>query len=235
MTDDKKTLKANLERRRGTIFLLALVLVVSLLYGAIEWNVVVRSDDSTAMLDDLIEDIDLDLLKKDFDKVAAIEDISIKEVKGNVVVTIDVDQPEEMLTQVVDEGDGDDDESGERDEVDADGEQLVVAILNDREKLVVMEKMPEFPGGASAFMKWITANVKYPQSARDRKQEGRVVVSFIVDVEGNINDLKLEEASIATMGTMVLSVMRRMPKWEPGVQGGRVCATMVKVPINFEL
>ncbi len=235
MTDDKKTLKANLERRRGTIFLLALVLVVSLLYGAIEWNVVVRSDDSTAMLDDLIEDIDLDLLKRDFDKVAAIEDISIKEVKGNVVVTIDVDQPEEMLTQVVDEGDGDDDESGERDEVDADGEQLVVAILNDREKLVVMEKMPEFPGGASAFMKWITENVKYPQSARDRKQEGRVVVSFIVDVEGNINDLKLEEASSATMGTMVLSVMRRMPKWEPGVQGGRVCATMVKVPINFEL
>ncbi len=236
MTEDKKTRRANLERRRTTIFLMALLLVVSLVYCAIEWNVVVRTERSTATLDDIIEDIDLDLLKKDFDMVAAISEIDIKEVAGNVVVTIDVDQPEEMLTPVEEE-EGEGSDNGQvQEETETDiSPQLIIATLNDHEKMVVMEKMPEFPGGASAFMKWLTANLKYPKSAREKKIEGRVVVSFIVDAEGNTTNLKLEEASNPTMGSLVMSVMGKMPKWEPGVQEGRVCATMIKVPINFEL
>ncbi len=235
MTLNKKTPRANLERRRHALFLMALVLVLSLLYTALEWNVQVFQDRSSATLDDIIEDLDLDLLKKDFDMVAALSEIEIKEETGNIVVTVDIEQPEELLTSIDEENSGMGENNSETEKIQDAEEQLVLATLNDHEKLIIMEKLPEFPGGASAFMKWLTTNIKYPPSAQQKKISGQVLVSFIIDTEGNPTDITLVSASNPTLGSLVMSVLNRMPKWEPGVQEGHICSTMVKLPINFEL
>ncbi len=235
MAEAKKTEKANLERRRGEMFLLALVVILSCVYCALEWNMALYKSDSTASIEDIMEDIDLDRLKKDFDMVAAISEIDLSEVVGNIVVATEIEQTEELLSASEETSEGSGDVMDEEEELMDVPSQLLITPLNEHESLVVMEQLPEFPGGASAFMKWITANVKYPRRAQDLKIEGSVVVSFIVDTEGNPTMMKLEKSTNPMLGSFVLGVMRNMPKWKPGVQNGKICPAMIRVPINFEL
>lgn len=235
MKDAKKTEKANLEHRRKEMFLVALVLILSALYCALGWNTAFFARDDGDAIEDMMEDIDIDELKKDLDMVAAVQDEESGDDADKVVVTDEAERQEDLdqMTQQEDESgqEGGEDEKKE----DEEQPQLLITNLNDRESLVVMERLPEFPGGASAFMKWLTANLKYPKAAQQKKIRGKVVVSFIVDAEGNTTKLKLEETDNRQLGSAVMSVMAKMPKWKPGVEDGKVCATMIKVPINFEL
>ncbi len=215
------------------MFLVAVVLVLSVVYGALSWNISFSEGSDMSSLDDIMEDIDFDKLKKDYDMVAALTEIDLSQAVSNIVVAAEVEQVEELLSSA-DEDSGQGDREGEKTET-VEPLPLFITPINDSESLVVVESMPEFPGGATAFMKWLTENIKYPATARDKKIEGRVVVSFIIDVEGNPTKLRLEESSDRLLGSLVMSVLGKMPKWKPGVQNGQLCPTMIRVPINFEL
>ncbi|MFZ1235977.1 MAG: energy transducer TonB, partial [Prevotella sp.] len=99
----------------------------------------------------------------------------------------------------------------------------------------IVEQMPEFPGGATAFIQWLTHQLRYPPAAMSKKIEGTVVVSFIVNTNGSIVDLKLEKSVNSLLDQEAIRVIRMMPKWKPGLQNNKPCRTMVAVPIVFHL
>ncbi len=99
----------------------------------------------------------------------------------------------------------------------------------------VVQKIPEFPGGWSAFMQWLTKNLKYPASAQKDKIQGMVVVSFIVNKDGSVADIKVSTSADPILDKEALRVLKMMPKWKPGMDRNKVCRTMIAVPVVFKL
>lgn len=99
----------------------------------------------------------------------------------------------------------------------------------------LVQQMPEFPGGGSAFIQWLTRQLRYPPLAQSQRIQGRVVVSFIVNKDGSIADVKLEKSVNALLDREALRVIRMMPRWKPGVHNNQPCRTMVAVPVVFKI
>lgn len=99
----------------------------------------------------------------------------------------------------------------------------------------IVQQMPEFPGGGSAFIHWLTRQLRYPPLAQSQRIQGRVVVSFIVNKDGSIADVKLEKSVNALLDREALRVIRMMPRWKPGVHNNQPCRTMVAVPVVFKI
>ncbi len=235
MSEEKKTERVNIENRRTEMFLVAVVLILSCVFTALEWNANVTERMSDDEVEDLLEDIDINSLKKDHDMVAAISHTdNPAEVTNIKPVEMVTDKPlAETENSKLVIGDG------KAELPEAKVEEVEPMELETKEEapegVKAVEELPEFPGGAGAFMKWITANLKYPKTAQDRKIEGRVVVSFVVDRDGTVKNLRLEKSTDRILGTEVIKTMGRMPKWKPGTQGGKPCKAMIAVPINFDL
>ncbi len=232
MTTPKKTPSANLDSRRLEMFLIALVLVLSCVYCALEWKFSFLAADDIPSIDDIIDDIDFAQLQKDYDLIAAVPEIDIPENVATVIAASDIPQVDDLASV---EPSSSSAEPSEPLPAIEPSEPLIVTPINNHEALLVVERMPEFPGGASAFIKWLTAAIHYPSTARDHKIEGKIIVSFIVDAQGNTTDLAVVEASDQLLAAAVLTAMRKMPQWTPGIQNGKPCSTMIRVPINFNL
>ncbi|MFQ9996704.1 MAG: TonB family protein, partial [Hoylesella buccalis] len=84
----------------------------------------------------------------------------------------------------------------------------------------VVEQMPSFPGGPSALMKYLSENVKYPVVAQENGVQGRVVVSFVVEKDGHITDVKVVRSVDPTLDKEAARVVKSMPSWIPGKQNG---------------
>ena len=74
-----------------------------------------------------------------------------------------------------------------------------------------------------------------PPLAQSQRIQGRVVVSFIVNKDGSIADVKLEKSVNALLDREALRVIRMMPRWKPGVHNNQPCRTMVAVPVVFKI
>ena len=99
----------------------------------------------------------------------------------------------------------------------------------------VVEVMPTFPGGMGAMMKWLSENVKYPEEAHKAKQQGRVIVSFIVDKDGSIGDVTVAKSVAPSLDEEAVRVMKSMPNWNPGMQNGKPVRVKFTVPVSFKL
>ena len=99
----------------------------------------------------------------------------------------------------------------------------------------VVEKMPEYPGGMSAMMEFIGKNIKYPVAAQKAKIQGRVVIQFIVDKEGNIICPRVIRGADPLLDAEAIRLTTIMPKWKPGMQRGQAVNVKYTVPIMFRL
>lgn len=99
----------------------------------------------------------------------------------------------------------------------------------------VVEQMPEYPGGNEELMKFLQANVKYPEEATDKGIQGRVLVQFIVKSDGTISDAKVVREAHPLLDAEALRVVTSMPKWKPGVQNGKVVNVKYVIPVTFRL
>ena len=99
----------------------------------------------------------------------------------------------------------------------------------------VVEQMPAFPGGMDKMLEFLSKNIKYPAEAQKEKIEGRVIVQFIVDAEGNIKNPKILRGINPLMDTEAIRVTLAMPKWIPGKQNGKAVATKYTYPVVFKL
>ena len=99
----------------------------------------------------------------------------------------------------------------------------------------VVEQMPSFPGGPSALMKYLSENVKYPVVAQENGVQGRVVVSFVVERDGHITDVKVVRSVDPSLDKEAARVVRSMPAWIPGKQNGSAVRVKYNVPVSFKL
>ena len=106
---------------------------------------------------------------------------------------------------------------------------------SDEEFFMVVENMPEFPGGDAGLMKYIQKNVKYPPIAKEYNITGKVFVSFIVDKSGSVSDVKIARGVDKSLDAEALRVVKSLPKYKPGKQRGKAVRVMFTIPINFTL
>jgi protein TonB len=92
----------------------------------------------------------------------------------------------------------------------------------------------EYPGGQSAWIRYLTKTLVYPQEAQDNEIQGSVVVQFIVDKEGNVSDVEAISGPNELRGEAV-RVIKKSGKWTPAVQNGRQVKSYKKQPITFRL
>ena len=98
----------------------------------------------------------------------------------------------------------------------------------------VTEVMPEYPGGPNEMMKYLQENIKYPQSAKDNKIEGRVYVTFVVEKDGSITNATVLRGIDKECDAEALRVVSSMPKWTPGQHKGEVVRTQFTIPIYYK-
>lgn len=99
----------------------------------------------------------------------------------------------------------------------------------------VVEQMPSFPGGPSALMKYLSENVRYPVVAQENGVQGRVVVSFVVEKDGHITDVRVVRSVDPSLDKEAARVVKSMPSWIPGKQNGSAVRVKYNVPVSFKL
>ena len=239
--DVKNTYSASADNRRVSGFIVGLVVALSLFLVALEFSsqggIPEAGED---LLDDVSQDIEMMPAVHRDDMVAAAPSGSRASVSDEINV---VDKPvkdakesnpladKEALKRLLGVGFGDVAAVS-----DVKLQPTTVNVDEDNPlNFQVVERLPEFPGGMSAFVQWLTKNLKYPLTAQRAKRKGTVLVSFIVNKDGSIADRKVVKSVSPELDREALRVLRLMPKWKPGEDHGQPCRTYICIPIVFKL
>lgn len=234
----KKSYEADLEHQWKNRFLLGLVLVLAVLAVALELNFSEGSVEyNEELLDDIVQELELKAAVDQEDMIAVIEEPEEESAPPTRLNPVDEPVMKDVTDRLADnrqklfEG-----------ETEATEQEKVppippVAIDADNNPLNfrVVERLPEFPGGMTEFMKWLTKNLKYPESARRQNQQGTVVISFIVNTDGSTSEIRVVRPRHPDLDREAVRVVRMMPKWKPGEDHGKVCRTMISIPIVFKI
>ncbi len=236
--ESKKTSKADLNEKRGTFFVLGIILALSLLFVSLEYT--------SKEFDSFLDDEYLDDLAQDFELLPSMDEeeeletaspqerttVLTENIKVTEEVPSEIDNtsiPTPLIEQEVTE-----DMTNEK-EADEQTPPNVAEQAEEPIQFRIVEQYPEFPGGMTEYMKWLTRNLRYPDIARSQKIQGKVVVQFIVNQDGTIADAKVVKSVNPHLDREAMRVIRMMPSWKPGIQDNKPCKTMVAVPIVFKL
>lgn len=99
----------------------------------------------------------------------------------------------------------------------------------------IVEQMPQFPGGEDALNQYLNSHIQYPKTAADKGISGTVMLSFIVNKEGNIEKVNMLKGIGSGCDEEAIRVVKMMPKWLPGRQNGQKVNVLFTLPIRFEL
>jgi TonB family protein len=101
---------------------------------------------------------------------------------------------------------------------------------------MIVEEMPEYPGGEEELRKFITENVQYPEDAKANRKEGKVFVQFIIDNNGDVKDVEVVRGiDCESINNEAIRLVKSMPQWKPGKQRGQYVPVSYVVPVNFKL
>ena len=234
--EQKKSPAADLDRRRPAMLVLGAMVALALLWAALEYNASsLFGDDEAALLDEIAEEMEYmppfedndplpmpeerpslsDQVVVDEEQTSTEEEEKADEVAPPPLLVTETEETPEALDRLVEEEE-------KKDEKPED------------QPMRLSEQAPLFPGGMMQLMKWLTKNLKYPESARKAKISGKVVVAFMVNTDGSVSDVRLLKTVEPSLDNEALRVVRMMPKWEPGISNGKVSRTLVHLPIVFK-
>lgn len=234
----KKNAAANLENKRMTYFLLGLVFVLTLLVVALEYTIRDSVGEETNLLtEEMTQDLEMVAAVDQRDMIAAApvpkqETMSerIREVQDDA--GIDEQKVKEPTVNVLVVGENE----AQKEDVSTNEAPPVAPPADDNPlNFRIVEQLPEFPGGMSAFVQWLTKRLQYPAFAKLQHIQGKVVVSFIVNKDGSTTDMKIVKSVDPNLDREALRVLRGMPAWKPGKDKGVACRTLVSIPIVFKL
>ncbi|WP_316737769.1 TonB family protein [Pedobacter aquatilis] len=100
---------------------------------------------------------------------------------------------------------------------------------------VSIEKQPEYPGGMKNFYDYLSKNLKYPEEAQERNIQGKVHISFTVEKNGKLTDLKVLKGLDESTNQEALRVFDESPNWMPGIQNGKPVRVKYNMSVNFTL
>lgn len=98
-----------------------------------------------------------------------------------------------------------------------------------------LQQYPEFPGGEDALFNYLSAHIKYPSKAVENEREGKVVIGFVVNKDGNIDEMSVLKSLGYGCDEEAMRVIKDMPKWKAGKNNGKPVKVYYTLPIHFEL
>jgi TonB family protein len=104
-----------------------------------------------------------------------------------------------------------------------------------KEIFTEVEHQPTFPGGQKAFDKFLATTIRYPAEAVKKKVQGRSIVSFIVEKDGWLSDIKVVRSLGSGTDEEAIRALKMSPKWTPGKQNGHNVRVQYAVPVSFVL
>ena len=224
----KKTPKANLENKKTMAILIGLVLALGIMFIAFEWskNEIKVYDD--AIQGEFVEDEEM--IEVTFrDETPPPPPPPIQETVLSDIIDIR-DDKEEIQTKNFDS----EDDKNKKVVIQA----PIAAPVEDPEENrihVVVERMPEFPGGEAAMNQFINRTIRYPVIAQENGIQGRVVVQFVVNTDGKIVDVEVVRGVEESLDKEAIRVVKAMPPWNPGRQGGKNVRVKYTLPIRFRI
>lgn len=236
--DIKKSTDADLESKRTTRFLLGLIVVLASFFVAFEYtNRDETADIDDSMLDELLQDVEMIPVTVQQSRMAPppSEQPSLAAKLKIVDNQTAADQAEEQDRSMEQSLETDGQAETTADEQTPALDPMATGMQENPLNFHVVEDLPQFPGGAGEFMKWLTKNLRYPVDAERQKIQGKVVVQFIVSKDGTVGNIEIVKSLDPSCDRETLRVLRMMPKWKAGIQDGKPCRTKVCIPIVFRL
>ena len=215
--EPKKNPEVNLERKRGLFLQIGLFIAFLIVLSAFEYK-------SYEKVEYNLGELNLDNVEEEF----------IPITKQEVKPPPPPPPPPEVIEIVEDEVEIENEIEIEDTESDEE-EAIEIIEEDDDEVFMVVENMPEFPGGDLGLMKYIQKNVKYPPIAKEYNITGKVYISFVVDKSGSVTNVKVVRGVDKNLDAEAVRVIKSLPKYKPGKQRGKAVRVMFTVPINFTL
>ena len=103
------------------------------------------------------------------------------------------------------------------------------------EPYMMVEQMPQFPGGPAELLKYIAKNLKYPVIAQENGIQGKVILRFVVNAQGHVENVKVLRSLDPYCDKEAIRVVKSLPQWIPGKQNGRNVPVYYTCPIVFKL
>ena len=229
----KKTPKADLEKEISLSYLMGLVLGLAVLFVGFEWGateVKVATDNSIAVV---IEDEDIEITRQEEvappppePQAIQVAPEIINEVEDNIKVE---------ATLLI---------SSEDDVTQAQTSTYVASaavVVEEEEEVdenfvfVNVEKMPVFPGGDAALLKWIFDNTVYPTVAAENGIHGRVSCTFVVNADGSVVDVEVIRGVDLNLDREAIRVLSKLPNFTPGEQRGKPVRVKYQASVRFQL
>jgi protein TonB len=222
----KKSENASLEKDKLVYVLMGLVFTLSLVYVALEWTerevTKYEVTDTEFLFEEEVEIQQTTQETPPPPPPPAVQEVEVLNVVEDNVETesIDINTEDDKETEVVIAA-----------PVEAPVEEEEEEVV-----FVVVESMPEFPGGQQALFKYLSENVKYPVIAQENGIQGRVICQFVVNKDGSIVDVEVvRSGGDPSLDKEAIRVIKSMPKWKPGKQRGKAVRVKYTVPVNFKL
>ena len=223
MKDTKKSPKADLESKKILFTEIGLIIALAIVLLAFEWKSYEKTemDLMTRAVDDTPEEmIEITQHEKPPPPPKPPQQTTIIEI-----VEDDIEIEDEIEIDV---------EADQETEVE---EYIPVEEEEESEEVIftVVESMPTFPGGDAARIKYLNNNIKYPQMARESGIQGRVFVTFVVERNGKVTDVKVLRGIGGGCDEEAIRVIKNMPNWVAGKQRGKPVRVQFNMPILFKL
>ena len=221
--EPKKNPKVDLRRYSGLFLEIGLVVAISLVLLALNYSTNKRDTIAFAKLETVVAEEEIIPITRQQSTTPPPETPKVAEV-------IDI---------VEDDFDIDDDVDIEDIEPDQETEIIVVKMRDeeedDDELYMIVEEIPEFPGGEDALRKYLIEHTKYPKNARKNKISGTVNVLFVIDENGEIGDVLVSNSVDPTLDKEAIRVVKNMPNWIPGKIRGKPVKSVQPLWFDFAL
>ena len=228
----KKSPKADLEPGKPTWLLLGYVIVLAFMFVAFEWSKRdIKIDTSQVVQDIEFEEEIMPITEQENIPPPPPPPAEVPQQVPEILNIVDDDQDVEDVQIQSNE------DLGEKVEI----KQFVAPTVIEKEEpkeeeiFVVVEDMPEPPGGIAELMKFLGKNIKYPTIAQENGIQGRVVVEFVVNKDGTIVDPRVVRGVDPSLDKEAIRVKKKKKKWKPGKQGGKPVRVKYTVPVTFRL
>ncbi|HLW07540.1 MAG TPA: energy transducer TonB [Marinilabiliaceae bacterium] len=224
----KKLPKADLENKRMVFMQIGLVVVLSLVLIASEWSTTDINIHTTHMDEGVMTEVDMIPITRPEEVKPPPPPPPPKPADILIIVEDDVPLIDELIIL--------DTELNKDQEINF--ANLITDDSEERENdgfFLVVEEMPEFPGGEAALKRYLATAVKYPIIAQENNIQGRVSIQFIINTRGEVTNATVLRGVDPSLDKEALRVVESMPRWKPGKQRNKTVRVSYTVPINFVL
>ena len=229
MNDEvKKSPRANIETHKLTSILMGVVVAVSVLFFAFEWSSQTKKLDESIIVQDVLAEEEIEITRRDptppppppppAPETPEIIQVVEEKVETRIEINTEDDASKRQMEAFVPP-------PPPKPKVEEVTEEI----------FVVVEEQPEFPGGNTAMMKFLSDNIKYPVIAQENGIQGRVITNFVVERDGSITDVQVVRGVDPSLDKEAIRVIQSMPKWKAGRQRGSAVRVRFTLPVVFRL